>query len=92
MGPPVSYSTLGSVAVGPPDKMGSAISVLAKTGQKGRELGLQSRAGMAGAVAVLGAEAECICFRERLRETHRRLRGHSLGNSPTLTLAPWFLL
>lgn len=62
MGPPGTYSTLGSVAMGPPDKMGSAISVLAKTGQKGREMGLESRAGMTGAVGVLGAEAECICF------------------------------
>lgn len=68
MGPPGSYSTLGSVAVGPPDKMGSAISVLAKAGQKGRKLGLESRARVTGAGAVLGAEAECICFGERLRE------------------------
>lgn len=68
MGPPGSYSTLGSAAVGPPDKMGSAISVLAKTGQKGRELGLESWAGMTAAVAVLRAGAECIRFGVRLRE------------------------
>lgn len=48
--------------------MGSAISVLAKTGQKGRELGLESWAGMTAAVAVFRAGAECILFGERLRE------------------------
>lgn len=36
MGPPGSCLALGSVALGPPDKMGSAVGVLAKAGQKGR--------------------------------------------------------
>lgn len=34
--PPGSYSTLGIVALVSPDKMGSAIGVLAKAGQEGR--------------------------------------------------------
>ena len=40
MGPPGSYSALGSVALGPPDKMGSAVYILV-VGQKGREPGVQ---------------------------------------------------
>ena len=35
-----SYSALGSVALGPPDKMGSALGVLARVGHKGQ--GVQS--------------------------------------------------
>ena len=38
MGSRGSYSTLGSVALGPPDKMGSALGVLARIGQKGQRV------------------------------------------------------
>lgn len=61
MGPPGSYSPLGSVALGPPDKMGSVVDSLAKAGQKGRGPGMEASAGEMRAVAVLGAEAECVC-------------------------------
>lgn len=68
MWPPRSYLTLGIVALVPPDKMGSTMGVLAKAGQKDPMPGLYSRAGVVGAVAVLGAEAACVCSWERFHE------------------------
>lgn len=82
MGPPGSYSPLGSVALEPADKMGSAVEVLAKAGQKGCGPGLEARAGEMRAGAVLGAEAECVCCWERFHENPEEVKGVTALDPP----------
>lgn len=57
------------MALGPPDKMGSAVDVLAKAGQGVRAPDPQAEAGERRAAAVLGAEAERVCGWGRPHET-----------------------
>lgn len=70
-----SYSTLGSVALGPPDKMGSALGVLARVGHKGQ--GVQSWGDGSRWGWKWGASAVGTGF----ARTQRRLRGHSFGTT-----------
>lgn len=70
-----SCSTLGSVALGPPDKMGSALGVLARVGQEGQRVpgwGDGSRWGWKWAASAVGTG---------FARPQKMLRGHSFGTT-----------
>ena len=70
-----SCSTLGSVALGPPDKMGSALRVLARVGQEGQRVpgwGDGSRWGWTWAASAVGTG---------FARPQKMLRGHSFGTT-----------
>nr|XP_025738622.1 uncharacterized protein LOC112832257 [Callorhinus ursinus] len=94
MGLPGSHSALGSVALGPPDKMGSAVDVLAKAGQKGRVRGLEARAGEIELLGCVGAEAECVACWERLHENPKEVKRVTALEQlpPTHTNTPFLIV
>lgn len=80
-----SYSALGSVALGPPDKMGSAVDILAKAGQRGRVPGLEARAGEIEPLRCWGRKRNSSAVGNSFTRTQRRLRGSQPWNTPTTT-------
>jgi len=85
MGLPGSHSALGRVALGPPDKMGSAVDVLAKARQKGRVRGLEARAGEIEPLRSGGRKRSASGVGNGFTRTQRRLRGSQPWNSPPHT-------
>lgn len=78
-----SYLALGSVALGPPDKMGSAVDVLAKAGQKGRLPRLKDKAGDIEPLRCGGRKRSVCGVGNGFTRTQRRLRGSQPWNTPT---------
>lgn len=87
-----SYSARGSVALGPPDKMGSAVDILAKAGQRGRVPGLEARAGEIEPLRCWGRKRSASAVGSSFTRTQRRLRGSQPWNTPPHTHTPFLIV